>query len=520
MRFGISVIAVSGLVLTGCSRDRVSPCAEGFRRDSDEVCRLDSDEDDEEAAPAVDTAEEEQNGNSAAEEEGWLTASTVCEAPAMLPADPVQRIRYSEVAGFAHVLDAAYNEDTDQYYLAGIPALTGWRVTESGVEETVRYDAGSTEHVTILGADRVAVSRRGDASRRGMVEILAVDDFQVLSLIPVDDAAGMRKVDDRLYILTSSGSLYTYDMTDVAVPTQVHHMSGLFHPWDLEVVGDYAYVADNTAGLVTLDMRNPEEPTVIGTAAGVGGLQDVVVAGGYAYGAAGSRGVEIFSLADPAAPVSVALIDPGGGSQSVSVGDQVLWVANQVGVAAVDVRDPTNPQVMGSKSTGSWAMAVASSGPEVFLAGWAEVAVYEADVSIVAPDVRPDLSALYFPERTTQQMLRLHNAGADPLQIEGLSTDVPDMDIQVDTLTVQPGESATVRLRWSGAGDLSGSLCIATNDPDEPVQYLDILTSNDDSSVLIGEPAPDFVLPGLDGQNYTLSEQLGQPVLLIYFAAW
>ena len=132
-------------------------------------------------------------------------------------------------------------------------------------------------------------------------------------------------------------------------------------------------------------------------------------------------------------------------------------------------------------------MAVASSGSDVFLAGWAEVAVYEADVDLVAPDARADLSALYFPERTTEQVLRLHNAGADILQIEGLSADVPDMDIRVDTLTVQPGESAKVRVRWSGAGDLSGSLCIATNDPDEPVQYLDILTSNDDSSVLINQ---------------------------------
>ena len=65
---------------------------------------------------------------------------------------------------------------------------------------------------------------------------------------------------------------------------------------------------------------------------------------------------------------------------------------------------------------------------------------------------------------------------------------------------------------------MSGELCIATNDPDQPV-HLDILTSNDDSSVLIGEPAPDFALVGVDGETYTLSEQ-GHPVLLIYFAVW
>ena len=61
---------------------------------------------------------------------------------------------------------------------------------------------------------------------------------------------------------------------------------------------------------------------------------------------------------------------------------------------------------------------------------------------------------------------------------------------------------------------------MATNDPDEPTQTLEILTSNDDSSVLIGEPAPDFSLPGIDGVYYTLSEQVGKPVVLVYFATW
>lgn len=520
MHIGIPAILVSGLMVLGCTKDAGAPCDEGFRRDAEGVCRPDAVGGSDVVTPGMDTGAPTADDDATDQEEGWQTIPSVCEAPAEVPSDPVVLTRYAEVAGFAHVLDAAYNEDTDQYYLAGIPALTGWRVTETGLEETVRYDAGSTEHVTILGPDRVAVSRRGDASRRGMVEILAVDDFQILSLIPVDDAAGMRTVGDYLYILTSGGSLYTYDITDVAFPTQVHHMTGLSHPWDLEVVGTYAYVADNTDGLVILDMSNPQEPAVHGVAEGIGGLQDVVVADGYAYGAAGSRGVEIFSLADPAMPVSLGVVDPGGGSQSVAVGEQVLWVANQVGVAAIDVRDPTRPQVMGSKSTGSWAMAVASSGPEVFLAGWAEVAVYEADTGIVAPDARPDLSALYFPERTTEQVLRVHNAGADTLEITGLRTEVPGVDIRIDEPIVEPGSSAKIRVQWSGSADLSGRLCIASNDPDEPVQYLDILTRNNDSSVLIGESAPDFVLPGLDGQNYTLSAQRGQPVLLIYFAAW
>ena len=39
-------------------------------------------------------------------------------------------------------------------------------------------------------------------------------------------------------------------------------------------------------------------------------------------------------------------------------------------------------------------------------------------------------------------------------------------------------------------------------------------------AVPLGVPAPDFALPATDGTYYTLSEQLGQPVLLVYFATW
>ena len=120
--------------------------------------------------------------------------------------------------GFAHVIDAAYSEADNQFYVAGIPALTGWTVTDSGLVETVRYDMGTTDHVAVLGPGRVAVSRRGDSTRGGMVEVLAVDDFAELSNISVDDAAGMAKAGDLLYILAGSGALHTYDIADLEDP--------------------------------------------------------------------------------------------------------------------------------------------------------------------------------------------------------------------------------------------------------------------------------------------------------------
>jgi hypothetical protein len=426
----------------------------------------------------------------------------------------------SPVTGFAHVVDTIYNPETDRYYVAGMPALTEWKMTGAGLTETLRYEFGTTEHVTLMGPDRVAISRRGDASQTGRVEIFSVDEFAKLGTMEVTNASGMVMVGEHLYVLSGSGALSTFDVSDVSSPTQVHHLEGLGNPWDIEVVGEYAYVADNSLGLIALSLSDPAAPIVVSTTMGVGGLQDVALFDGHAYGAAGSRGVEIFSLANPSAPESIGLVEPGGGIISVAVANGVLWTANQGGVAAIDVADPAAPVVIGTQETSSWAMGVTASDAGGFLAGWNEVSLFTADSAMSAPDAQPDLSALYFPEGTTEQILSLKNAGAAVLNIEGLTADLDDIEIRVDSLTVEPGEAAQIRVRWLGEGDLEGELCIATNDPDQTIQRVQILTSNDDSSVLIGELAPDFSLNGVDGDFYTLSEQLGNPVLLVYFATW
>jgi hypothetical protein len=491
----------------------------GFHRGEDGVCYREqggSSAEDEQPPEHEDENEDEPEEEMA----GWMLAPENCTAIEDLPTDPLEHPAQSTVSGFAHVVDTIYNPETDRYYVAGMPALTEWKLNGAVLTETLRYELGATEHVALMGPDRVAISRRGDASRGGRVEIFAVDDFAEVATIEVPNAAGMRMVDNYLYVLSGSGAVSTYDVSDVTSPIQIHHLDGLGNPWDIEVVGDYGYVADNTQGLVTLSLSSPAAPSVVSTTMGVGGLQDVVVFDGHAYGAAGSRGVEIFSLADPSAPESIGVVEPGGGIISVAVANDVLWTANQVGVAAIDIADPTAPMVIGTQETSSWAMAVTASDAGAFLAGWNEVSLFTADPSISAPDAQIDLSALYFPEGTTEQVLSLKNSGAATLTIGGLNTDLADIEIRVDGLTVQPGGSAQIRVRWLGEGDLEGELCMATNDPDQTIQRVQILTSNDDSSVLIGELAPDFSLYGVDGDFYTLSEQLGHPVLLVYFATW
>lgn len=43
------------------------------------------------------------------------------------------------------------------------------------------------------------------------------------------------------------------------------------------------------------------------------------------------------------------------------------------------------------------------------------------------------------------------------------------------------------------------------------------LLSSTVQAVEVGQPAPDFTLPGSDGQSYTLSELRGQHVVIAFF---
>ena len=78
-----------------------------------------------------------------------------------------------------------------------------------------------------------------------------------------------------------------------------------------------------------------------------------------------------------------------------------------------------------------------------------------------------------------------------------------------------------MRLVYENDGaPLDATLCLATNDPDEPVQQFPVASASSDPNSMVGEPAPDFTLNDLDGVSHTLSGHLGKPIVLCYFATW
>jgi hypothetical protein len=167
-------------------------------------------------------------------------------------------------------------------------------------------------------------------------------------------------------------------------------------------------------------------------------------------------------------------------------------------------------------------MHVESVGDTAYVADWRSLSLFGYEVGVVAPEANTSRSEVYFTGGSLMQSITLQNRGGTELTIAGMEVSDSRFTVRVDRLSVSPGDKATIQILFEDDGQpIDTSLCIATNDPDAPVENVTIAsTSSSGSSVLIGEAAPNFNLPGLDGQYYELERQLGSPVVLSYFATW
>jgi hypothetical protein len=437
--------------------------------------------------------------------------------------------------GQKHLTDIDYDPESGLIVGSGMPGLALMRATEGAPENLASVKKGK-DHVEILSADVVAVSSRGKSGKDGNALKGAGVGFLNISnpaqpkqisiagagsYLPISGASGMEYREPYLYVGTHDGKFVTIDAGNPSEATVVSEVEGLGSPWQMVIHEDWAYVADNSKGIVSVDLSDPTAPVIASSVSLGGGVQDVDVSDGVLYAAAGSAGLFALSLDDPSAPVVLGTASTGGAAISVSVDGGYAWVTNQESVLVYDVNQPANPIPLGVEDTPSWAMHVVADGHRAFVADWKEVTTFVYTAGSMAPDADVELSSIYFTGGDETRVFRVTNRGGADLVVHGLGTADPRFSVEVDTLTVAPGEAMQVTLNFTSDGaEVSDTLCLSTNDPDEPLQEIELASTSSGSNILIGEAAPDFILAGLDGANYTLSSMKGKPIVLCFFASW
>jgi hypothetical protein len=193
---------------------------------------------------------------------------------------------------------------------------------------------------------------------------------------------------------------------------------------------------------------------------------------------------------------------------------------DQLSLAAFDLADPRAPRLLGTAPTDQWAMHVAAADDRAYVADWGQLSTWRADADVAAPDLAVSTGTVVLDQDGETVILELRNLGAGALELRGLGADRGGLLARVDRTEIAAGERGQLRIDYDGGQELDAKLCIASTDPDQPLQEVLLYSGEGGGNSSIGSAAPDFVLTGIDGERYQLGEELGHPVVLVYFATW
>ncbi|MBK7758260.1 MAG: hypothetical protein IPI35_18055 [Deltaproteobacteria bacterium] len=457
----------------------------------------------------------------------WTTLPASCEVPTSLPADTLvqtgQDKRGQDKPGqgfFVELIDLELHGD--RVYGVGQGGLMVYDVADPTAPALlgVNPSAGNGRYhrVEVIQDGLVAVTHRD----RGL-ELVDVSDPTAMKTLGVISRAGIEGLawdGDRLWLTDRARGLVPIDVSDPTRPVEGAATPGLSAPWELSpILNNWSYVSDNALGVVPIDLNNPDAPVIHPAVALPGATQHVTVADGHLYAAIGGAGVAVLSLTNPAAPSIVRIVPTGGSAAQVSAADGLLWVADHEGIVVYDLSDPANPRPLAREQTEQFALAVrAAPGDRAWVGDWNILSGWALDRDGAAPSLDPSTDSPRLPAEGGETSVRLTNRGDDTLTLSGATVGDARVTVEVSATAIQPGEEALLRLTWSGGETLDTSLCLSSNDPDEPTLTLK-LTAGVVGDYL-GQAAPDFALTDLNGDTHRLSEQLGAPVLLAYFATW
>ncbi|MEQ9322867.1 MAG: hypothetical protein RIF41_27125 [Polyangiaceae bacterium] len=341
---------------------------------------------------------------------------------------------------------------------------------------------------------------------------------------------GLAADGDLLYVAAHEDGVLVLQNTGAAL-VELATLGGLGNAWGLDVVEGRLYVADGAHGLAIADVADPSAPALLGTIDVEGSAQHVVVdpERELAFVAASSAGMVIVDVSDPNAPSVVSRADTPGTGLQVALSGSQAYLADWNEVRVFDVSDASAPVQVASERVAGVAiprvLGVAALDDVAFLGEWTGLYSYRFTPGITAPEIRVasdriDLGTVAAGEVKAAAII-VDNEGLEPLVIDGVSTDGIGMTLMTDMpQTIAPGEKAALEV-WidnPSPGPYEGSAFLVSDDPDETQSRVELVMNT--PTLGVGDEAPEVLVNLVGGGNWTLESQLGNVVLLSYFATF
>lgn len=479
---------------------------------------------------------------------GVFRLEATCEPGGVETPDPLVQLWQHRANSWApHLYDVAADPDRDIIFPSGLPGL--FVVDISGGEYVFRdrwppdneWDTPfKFDKVSLMDNHIIAATYQGlpfggvpdfqaELPDAGLTLLdvsdpFAIDDFV---FVPWDGAAATTSIHPYLYLSTIKGELLTWDVTDPTDPELVgidkNHIKG---PRELDVhSGGGLYVADVYAGLLVYDVTQPDAPVFVGEIPASGAPQHLDVEGDILAVGLGAAGVQTFWLEDPLAPQPLDTIDIFASATGVAIEQERIWVAAHTATVLLDMADPSQLVPLARHDVFSVVLAVEAIGSRAFLQDWDYFEVIEYTPGPPAPQVWQLTPGAWLSAEGTAHV-EFTNAGNAPLELTGLASPDPKLNLWVDRLVVHPGEVGTIRVGVddadSGEPVPETTLCLVTNSSGAPVMEVDVARVSDQTgaALQVGQVAPPFTLTDLDGNSHSLSDYEGQPVLITSFSTW
>ncbi len=329
--------------------------------------------------------------------------------------------------------------------------------------------------------------------------------------------------DDLAAIAAHDGGLELIDISDPGATFTVATVP-LTNAWAVRIDGDHAYVADGGGGLAVVDISDPYQAFLAGRLVTSGAAKDVRVRNGLAFLALGDAGVAMIDVSTPSQPVLAAEYNTTGNASHLGASDSLVAVADWDDVEILRYDHQGMLELTGSKKTGGRVMGVEIVNDVVYVAEWSELHIYSYG-PIAGPDLDLDLVDINFPKTevgaSRDTTIQLSNSGGSTLTIE--SIDIPHADLALDPagpFSIMAGGSRDLTITYTASEDEIDIrwFTIHSNDTDDSAFQFSVQGNSRDLNV--GDPAPDFTIPVLDGAPVTLSELRGSVVVLTFFASW
>lgn len=419
----------------------------------------------------------------------------------------------AEEGNILHILDM--QAVGDFLYMVGYTGMYSLDVSDPA--NPVKVDERMAQGLYWIDADADSLLVESRTMGAIRTDLDAGGQFDIQAMLPADGLSleGGALLGDYAYIAGQDDGLLVRDRADLSPAGASSEPTNAF---DVAVGGDHLFVADRDRGLMSFALDDPSAPTLVGELELGAALQAIVFQDDVVYAAA-SGSVYAIDVADPSAPAILDEVHVDGVAARVDVDGPYLAVATWNDTRLYDASDPAALELIALEDATDASMSLDLVGDVLYVGDWDIMRSYAVDPSLVSAELTMTGSATIIGDGDTGAVgVVLKNEGPIDLDVSGI--DCTDGAVSVDetAFTIPPGGSQVVTVTAELASAGPQTTCTVTSDDvDEPAASLQILVNPE--GLKVGDQAPDWSVPDLEGLVYNLHDFQGQVLLITIFSS-